>query len=891
MKISESITAFSKSRWSAAWVSGLLGVITILVFLPIIHCGFISFDDEDYVTDNARVLAGLNWQNVGWAFTTNHAGNWHPLTWLSLMLDVNLFGRQAAGFHLTNLALHAVNVVLLFWVMRALTGPLWRSALVAALFGWHPLAVESVAWVAERKSVLSTGFGFLALLFYIRYTRREAGAVRSSDYGFLTVPAYWLAAGCLALGLMCKAMLVTWPFLLLVLDFWPLERGKTIGWRRLVLEKIPFLALALAASVVTFRIQQHGGAVTGMTGLTPEMRLGNALVSYVAYLGMLGWPAGLAIFYPHPGEWPLENVLAAAAALAAVTWWAWRMRGSQPWLLTGWLWYVGTLVPVIGLVQVGAQSMADRYTYIPLVGLLVMIVWGAAELGRHRPFRVAGWSLAAGVAIAACLVLTRRQLGYWQDGESLFREALAVTKDNALARNCLGVALYQKGDLAGAANEYQQAVNLNPHFSDAYYNLGLLLDKQGQTDAAVSEFQQALQYKPNRLDAGNQLAADLFKKGETGPAIEQYQKTLELNPNSADVRNNLGAALDKAGQTDAAIAQYQQALRLKPDDADACNNLGIALGKQGRTDEAIGQYQQALRLKPDFASARNNLGGALYKQGRLDEAADQYQQALQLIPGSAEIHNNLAMVRVRQGRFDEAIQEYEQSLQVATEDVQTGYNLGAALDHLGRLDEAIRQYQQLLGRHPDCAPARQNLAGDLEQKGEAGAALREYQSLARLEPDSAVAHNSLGRCFAELGRFDEAAGEFQQALRRDPKSAEANNNLGYLWTDQGEHLEAALALIQNARKADPKNASYLDSQGWVLLKLNRPAEGVDYLRQAIRQSPRPDPSIYDHLGDTYAALNQPDQAREAWRQSLALAANPQVQKKLEGGPAEAAGKK
>ena len=620
-------------RFPAWLLAAFLALATLALYWPVTRHDFINYDDDLYVTANVHVQNGLTLENLKWAFSHVVLGNWHPVTVLSHMLDCRLFGLQPWGHHLTSLLLHALNTALVFLLLRTLTGAVWRSLLVAALFGWHPLRVESVAWVAERKDVLSAGFGFLSLLCYARYARGTESRIQNPESRNRKAEArriasgYWLALLFFACGLMSKPMLVTWPFVMLLLDYWPLKRFaggqlKVAGSpapnlqpstfnSQLLTEKIPFFVLAAAASLVTYLVQKQEGAVMTVDHFPPGARAGNALMAYGRYLGKTFWPADLAVFYPHPGYWPRAEVLLAGVLLAGLSALVLVKRRRQPYLLVGWLWFVGTLAPVIGLVQVGEQAMADRYTYIPSVGVLIMSVWGAYELTRRWRHQVILLALASAVALILCFALTREQLGYWQDSETLFRHALDVTQNNHIAHNNLGDALLEKGQADDAIRQFQEVIRLKPNDADAYNNLGNALGEQGRIDEAISDYHEALRLKPDNASAHYSLGAALEAKGQTDGAISQYQEALRLNPDDVAAHNNLGNAYLNKGQTDEAISQYQEAIRIKPDYANARNNLGVALASHGRNDEAISQYQEALRLKPDYTEARDNLAVAL----------------------------------------------------------------------------------------------------------------------------------------------------------------------------------------------------------------------------------------------------------------------------------------
>jgi tetratricopeptide (TPR) repeat protein len=557
----------------------LLVLVTIALYWPAMQCGFINFDDPEYVSENPHVQGGLSWEGVKWAFSnTKQGAYWAPLMWLSHELDCQFFGLNAWGHHLINVLLHAANTTLVFLVFRRMTRAVWRSLMLAALFGWHPLRVESVAWVTERKDVLSTLFWMLTLLAYAKYVGASQVRDSKSKVWFGTAIAMFV------FGLMSKAMLVTLPFVLLLLDYWPLERFKPGRARQLVMEKIPFFALAAVMCVVTFVVQKHGGAVATVENLPLGARSGNALISCCRYLGKMFWPTDLAAFYPHPGYWPLEQVLLAGVFLCGISMLLFVKRGRYPYLLMGWLWFVGTLVPVIGFVQVGEQSMADRYTYIPSLGVLILTIWGAYDLARRWRYHKIALAVVGSAAIVLCLALMRQQIGYWKDSETIFRHTLEVTQKNYIAHN----------------------------------NLGSALDKKGQTDEAISQFKAAILLKPDGADAYYNLGNALLNQGHTDEAISQFKAAIHLKPDDALAHNNLGNTLDKKGQTDGAINQYQQAIRLKPDFALAYDNLGIALGKKGQIDEAISQFQEAIRLKPDYAAAQSNLAKALELKSKSD---------------------------------------------------------------------------------------------------------------------------------------------------------------------------------------------------------------------------------------------------------------------------------
>jgi len=575
-----------------------LAAVTVVAYAGVWRNGFVAWDDPSYVSENSHVLGGLTWRGVVWAFTNTQGANWHPVTWLSHMLDVQLLGPDPGMHHAVGLLLHVLNSVLLFGVLHRMTGAPGRSAFVAALFAVHPLHVESVAWAAERKDVLSTLFWMLTMAAYVAYVERP----QRRRYVLLFVV--------FALGLMAKPMLVTLPFVLLLLDLWPLARHERTTWYALVREKIPLMALALALSMVTFLAQQHAGAVQQLLGVPLGFRVANALVSYIRYIGKAIWPTGLAALYPFPESLDGWKVVGAVIALAAASIVAIRARARRPYLTVGWFWYLGTLVPVIGFVQVGYQAMADRYTYIPLIGLFIVVAWGANELSAAWPSRRVILASAASVIVVAGIALTRAQVQVWHDGVALWQHTVAVTQGNFIAQTNLGYELAQRGRFDEAAEQYREALRISPNYILARQNLGLALASQGKYADAIDQYQTALRLQPANAVLRADFGLTLANAQRDSDAIAQYQEALRLQPDLALANVRLGNALVRQGNVSEAIAHYEHAIRVDPSSAEAHNNLGVALANRGSIDEAIVQFSSALRLKPDYADARNNLARA-----------------------------------------------------------------------------------------------------------------------------------------------------------------------------------------------------------------------------------------------------------------------------------------
>ena len=643
------VPAGGGSRWVSASVCALLIVLCLAVYAQTVKFELLLFDDNDYVTDNPHVRSGLNLKGLAWAFTTMHASNWHPLTWISHMLDCRLYGMRAGGHHLTSVLLHAGNSLLLFLVLGRMTGRLGRSAFVAAVFAVHPLHVESVAWVAERKDVLSTLFGLLAVWAYARYAEKS-NATR-----------LLLALSAFALSLLAKPMLVTLPLVFLLLDFWPLARG---GWDwRLLREKTPFFVLALASTCVTYAAQQKGGAVSPLEALPLGVRLQNAVVTYAVYLIQVFWPKDLAFFYPHPGHGqPPAQVFGALLLLVSTTLLVLKALRGHPYMAVGWLWYLGTLVPVIGLVQVGGQARADRYMYFPMVGILVMVAWGVAEL-RFRHRRIVLAALAA-LSVAGLTVLAWCQTRYWQNNRALFEHALAVTVNNPVAHLFLGITLMNEGRPEEAVAQIQKSLSIRPGYVFAHVNLGVVLERSGATDQAIVHFREALRLKPECKDCEYNLGVTLAKQNQLDEALEHYSRARRLNPESALVENNLATVLARLGRTDESIAHLERALRIDPAYGEAHYNLGVTMAQVGRADAAAVEYRQALRLKPDYPDARYKLALLLAERREFGEAMTHYREFLRANPGNAIVHNSLGAALAGSGRLDDAIASYAEALRL-----------------------------------------------------------------------------------------------------------------------------------------------------------------------------------------------------------------------------------
>ena len=564
-------------------------VLTFTVFAPVRTHGFLQFDDAAYVTENAHVKAGLTLDGLRWALTTPYAGNWHPLTWASHMADVELFGLDAGWHHLTNLWLHLLTTALLFRLFTRMTGSIGASAFVAAMFAVHPLHVESVAWVAERKDVLSGLFWVLTLGAYVAFTRRPH-----------RLRYLWLVV-CFGLALLSKPMAVTLPFVLLLLDVWPLARWR--GLRASMIEKAPLFLMAAAAALVTFIVQREAGAVQSLEAFPLSLRLANVPMAYVWYAFATIYPVNLAPLYPYPASIPLWQSAGAAAILLAITVWVSLRVRTHPFLFVGYAWFMGTLVPVIGLVQIGSPPHSDRYMYLPAIGLFVMAAWAVERWARRRPAWTRAIVALAIIDVVIAAGLTSRQVAHWKNDVTLWEHAVAVTRDNYRAQTNFGFALASAGMQPRALDAYQEAIRLNPRYPNAHNYLGLLLADLGDHDRAASEYQAALALAPGFVEAHNNLGLTRAAQNRIPAAIAAFEQARRLNPSFAEARSNLGIAYAQQGEIDRAIVEFEEAVRLKPASPESRMNLATALAEAGRTSDAIAALRATLRLAPAHAEA------------------------------------------------------------------------------------------------------------------------------------------------------------------------------------------------------------------------------------------------------------------------------------------------
>jgi tetratricopeptide (TPR) repeat protein len=768
-----------------------LALAVLAVFGQTARFGFVNYDDNKYIYENEVVQKGLTWQGVRWALTYSEIGHWHPLTWLTHMADCQFYGLRAGGHHATNVALHLLTTLLLFLVLRQMTGRLWRSAFVAAVFAIHPLRAESVAWIAERKDVLSGMFFMLTLLAYVHYVRQPS------------IWRYLLLALSFALGLLSKNMLVTLPFVLLLLDWWPLGRmeGQTVlvlfpDWWKLaqmrrqrpggavtvsrlpsrlpgfpfwvlVKEKIPLLALSAGSCVATALVAEKLGDVDRVS-LLP--RLGNAVVSYAIYLRQMVFPVGLAAPYPYPHSGPpIWEICVALVVLAVVTVVVFVWRQKRPFLLVGWLWYLGMLVPAIGIVQISYYSHADRYTYLPEIGLAIAGTWAVTSLSAKWQNRRTVLRALMIAVIGALAICAHTQTSYWKDGESLWTHTLACTSNNFVAHLDLADLLRLEGKLDEATAQYRLASDISPDNVETINDLGIILGMKGQDAAAIAQFQKALAIRPGYADTYVNLG-NVLMHVNLDEAIADYRKALAITPDKAEILNNLGKALGMKGDDAAAIAQYQRVLEIQPGYANAHFNLANRLLKVGRLEEAAAQYQQALEIQPNDAEARNKLGKTLLLKGDFDGAMSCFEKTTTLSPDPFSRWLNVGSGFLQQDDWQTAIVCFHQALKINPRSAEAYANLGMACFKKGGAKEAIDSWQQALSINPDQVNVQISLARllattpDTKLRDGPKAIALATQANQLSKGGNPVILQTLAVIYAQAGNYGEAASTARRAL-------------------------------------------------------------------------------------------------------------------------------
>jgi tetratricopeptide (TPR) repeat protein len=790
-------------NWQAAVVCGFLVLVVLAVFGQTARFGFINYDDEVYVYENPMVQNGLTWRGLLWALRYGEIGHWHPLTWLTHMADCQMYGLWAGGPHLENVALHAISAVVLCLLLRSLTGALWRSAFVAAIFAVHPLRAESVAWIAERKDVLAGMFFMLTLSAYLWYVRQPSRG------------RYAATALLFCLGLLSKNMLVTMPFVMLLLDYWPLRRmippiaargnasiapGALSFWA-LLKEKYLFFLLSAGSCVATVLTPEK---IAGAGQLAFAERLGSAFYWYAVYIGQLFFPARLAVPYLYPGNGlPFWKIVLSFAALTGVTATATAYRRKRPYLLVGWLWFLGMLVPVIGLVPISYYTHADRYTYLPSIGLAIAITWLLADVAvkwRIRPLILGGLML---VIVGSAAALGRAQTAYWRDSETLWNRVLVCTSGNACAYFNLGAALAARGANTEAIVQYRKALEIRPDYPQALLNLGTALFDAGEKDASIAQFRKALALEPDYAEARAHLAAALFSKGEKAEAMAQFQKSLALNPDNAEARSNFGMALSDEGEAQEAIAQYRKALEIDPRSEKAEYNLGNAFATLGEWDAAIAHFRKTVALQPDFAYAYYGLASALYGKEEWEAAIAQYRKAIKMKPDFGAARRGLGKALLRKGDYDEAM-----------------------------------TFLRVPGENPDPLTQWRSIGDDFLQTGELDEAVAGYRHALQIGPASAEVWAKLGLACFRRGEVREAVGAWQHSLAAAPDQPSVQNNLAWvLATSPNSSLRdgaKAVALAEQAKQlTGGSNGAVLHTLAAAYAETGRFADAIVTARQAL----------------------------------------------------------
>jgi tetratricopeptide (TPR) repeat protein len=762
-----------KQKAHFAIACGILVVSTVLLYWQTVGFAFLTYDDETYVTKNLHVSKGLTFDGFYWAFSGVHGGNWHPLTSISHMLDCEVYGLNPAGHHATNIVLHTLNALLLLALLFLMTGSVWRSATVAGLFALHPLHVESVAWVSERKDVLSGFFFLLTLFVYQQYARlRMRGSDAAHSAQRRTKLLYSLCLLSFACGLMSKPMLVTVPVIMLLLDFWPLKRWEQgpalLTGRRLLLEKTPFFFLSAIVSGITIVAQRSAGTVATLGMVPISARLENAIVAYVRYLGKLFWPENLAVIYPYVFSWSQSTVLTCAVLICVLTLTVILLRLKMPWVAVGWFWFVMMLVPVIGIVQVGEQSMANRYVYLPAIGVYVAVAWTVPAV-YSRVIWMAKVQWIPVVAVLVILALTTHQhLRHWKDSVSLFQHALAVTENNQTAHKALGSALLQEGKVEAALRQFEYALALNPDDPLVRNNMGVVLSRMGRFGESLEHYTAALELSPNDVDANFNLGnflnpghrepgerSHLFRKNplkDAAKSRQYYAKAADLSPHDPAIQINLGILEASQGRQAEAADYFLAAIDLAPDNTTARINLGDCYLTAGQRDLAIAQFLEAIRLEPDNAIGRRKLARALAEAGNLSDSLDHFSTLVVQSPSDALAHYELGNALAKSGKAEQALFHLETSIKLRDDFVP-----------------ALNDLAWLRSTHPNKAV----------RDGREAVMLAERAAQITSFSDSAVL-STLGAAYAEAGNWDKATHAMRKALAKVDaiKNPELEKRLG-----------------------------------------------------------------------------------------------------------------
>ena len=754
-----------------------LAVVTLAVYWQVRQFDFVNFDDVVYVKENRHVQSGITLDSVRWAFSTTHAEFWHPLTWLTLMVDYEIYGLKAGGYHVTNVILHILSTLLLFWLLNRMTGAVWKSAFVAAAFALHPLHVEPVAWISQRKDVLSALFWMLTLCLYVRYT--ENPVIRR----YLAVLCTFL------LALMSKPMVVTLPVIMILLDYWPLgrfaQRQEGI-FRWQFKEKIPFFILSAVFSVITIYTQSPGKQMPPVSRITGELlygvthlgtRISNALVYFVSYLEKIFWPHHLAVFYPFPETFPLMQVVGAALLILVISAVTIVTVKRRPFLLVGWLWFLIALLPVIGIIRKGFFAIADHYVYLPFIGIAIMTAWGIPSLIPSAETRKKVLFPLTIALLAVLTFLTWQQCAHWKNSFELFNHTARVTRDNYLAYTNRGNANVLLGRYQQAIEDCTKALQIKPDYSYAYFNRGFAYGKLGQYQRAIEDLTRGIRLKPDDGSGYFNRGNAYGKLGQYQRAIEDYNLGIRLKPDKAEGYANRGDAYGALGQYQQAIENYNEAIRLKPVYAEAYYHRGHAYYRLGQKARAIQDYNEAIRLKPDFAEGYYINRGNIYNElGGYQQAVENYNKAIRLKPDDAEAYYNRGNVYYRNGRYQLAIEDYKKSIQLKPDHDKAYYNRGNAYMKFNQYQSAIQDYSKAMRINPQYVKAYNNRGIAYYRLKEPLLAIKDFDEAIRLKPDYAEAYFNRGNAYNELGQYQAAIENYSQSIRLKQDYVQAYDN-------------------------------------------------------------------------------------------------------------------
>jgi tetratricopeptide (TPR) repeat protein len=828
----------------------LLAVVILTLYWRVRGFDFTAFDDRVYVADNLHVKGGLSLEGLKWAFHLTRAGDvsyWHPLTWLSHMLDYELLGPKAGMHHLSNVLYHVLNTILLFIALRLFTGSTSKSAFVAMLFAIHPINVESVAWISERKNLLSTFFWMLTLLLYYYYVKKPS------------LERYLIVFLAFILGLLSKPMLVTLPFVLLLLDFWPMNRIRLVGENitdisksilnmnnaKLILEKVPLIILSFVMIVYSSRVMSNIGSYISIETVPMNLRIKNAIVSYILYIEKMFWPDNLTFFYRFPQEVPMWEVVGALTFILTITILGLKYIKKFPYIIFGWLWFIGTLIPVSGIIQAGAwPEIAERFAYIPLIGLFIIFSWGVPDLLKKLRKKEIFICIAASIIILSLSVKTWSQIGYWKDDFTLCKHALQVSKNNVAAHNNLGLAYYNKGEEDKAFRQFQEAIQVEPLNFLAYLNIAKIYFKRNELKLALENFEKSLELNPMIPITHLSYALYLTEVGRHEDALKQFNETLKLDPYSSDVQYYISLELEKMGKIDDAKSHLREALKINPKEARVHFELGKILIESGKNDEAQKEFNEVLKMKPEGITDYNALGIILLAKGKNDDAQKYFNKALKIDPKNTFALNALAECSAKKGNNDEAVKYLNESLKIESNNVYTHYKLGTILVTTGRIEEAVTQFNEALRINPDYNEAQVELGNLMQRIGNFDEAIQLYLEILKKDPHQAAVCNNLGSAYFSKGNIKKAIEYYQNALHDKPDYALAEKNLKVAQTNQ-KNLEDLSLKIQGAIKAYPNN-----------------------------------PMLFTKLGETYRLLGDDDKATVQYRKALSI--QPQYTQALYG---------